>query len=191
MAKSFDATTKDLLEADPVAWMAYLGLHPQGTVEVIDSDLSTVTAEADKVFRVDGPESYLVHVEMQSSADATLPRRLLRYNVLLDYRHDMRVWSVAVLLRPEAEASTLTGNLDLRLSDGQKVHDFGYGVVRAWRHGSRTIHPAGPMGHKLPHRVPSLRGDMAVGGEFLYNGAWLGGRPLVSRAGCDPMTPWS
>jgi hypothetical protein len=139
MAKPFDATTKDLLEADPAAWMAYLGLHPQGTVEVIDSDLSTVTTEADKVFRVDGPESYLVHVEMQSSADTTLPRRLLRYNVLLDYRHDMRVWSVALLLRPEAEASTLTGSLGLRLPDGQSIHDFRYGVVRAWRQSAEEV----------------------------------------------------
>ena len=139
MAKPFDATTKDLLETDPVAWMAYLGLHPQGAVEVIDSDLSTVTAEADKVFRVVGPESYLVHVEMQSSADTTLPRRLFRYNVLLDYRHGMRVWSVAVLLRPEAEASTLTGSLDLRLPDGQPIHDFRYGVVRAWRQSAEAV----------------------------------------------------
>ena len=133
MAKPFDATTKDLLEADPVAWMAYLGLHPRGAVEVIDSDLSTVTAEADKVFRVAGPEPYLIHVEVQSSADATLPRRLLRYNVLLDYRHSLRVWSVAVLLRPEVDAATLTGGLNLRLPDGQPVHDFRYGVVRAWQ----------------------------------------------------------
>jgi hypothetical protein len=139
MAKPFDATTKDLLETDPVAWMAYLGLHPQGTVEVIDSDLSTVTAEADKVFRVVGPESYLIHIEMQSSADTTLPRRLLRYNVLLDYRHNMRVWSVAILLRPEAEASALTGRLELGLPDGQSVHDFRYGVVRAWRQSAEAV----------------------------------------------------
>jgi predicted transposase YdaD len=139
MAKPFDATTKDLLETDPGAWMAYLGLQPRGAVEVIDSDLSTVTAEADKVFRVAGPEPYLVHIEMQSSADTTLPRRLLRYHVLLDYRHEMRVWSVAVLLRPEAEASTLTGSLDLRLPDGQKIHDFRYNVVRAWRQSAEMI----------------------------------------------------
>ena len=139
MAKPFDATTKDLLETDPVAWMAYFGLRTQGTVEVIDSDLSTVTAEADKVFRVLGPESYLIHIEMQSSADTTLPRRLLRYNVLLDYRHNMRVWSVAVLLRPEAEASALTGRLELGLPDGQRVHDFRHGVVRAWRQSAEAV----------------------------------------------------
>jgi len=131
MPKPFDATTKDLLEADPVAWLAYLGLHPDGAVEVIDSELSTITAEADKVFRVDGPDPYLVHIEMQSSSDLTLPRRLLRYNILLDYRHNLRVWSVAILLRPEVEAANLTGRLDLRLPDGQSVHDFQYGLVRA------------------------------------------------------------
>ena len=65
MAKPFDATTKDLLEADPTAWLAYLGLHPHGAVEVIDSDFSTITAEADKVFRVVEPEPYLVHIEIQ------------------------------------------------------------------------------------------------------------------------------
>ncbi len=139
MTKPFDATTKDLLEADPVAWLAYLGITPQAAVEVIDSDLSTVTAEADKVFRVAALEPYLVHVEMQSSADRTLPRRLLRYNVLLDYRHDMRVWTVAILLRPEADASLLTGSLELRLPDGQPVHDFRYTVVRAWRQSTDVI----------------------------------------------------
>jgi hypothetical protein len=139
MAKPFDATTKDLLESDPVAWMAYLGLHPHGAVEVIDSDLSTITAEADKVFRVAEPEPYLVHIEMQSSADATLPRRLLRYNILLDYRHNLRVWSVAVLLRPEVEAANLTGSLDLRLPDGQAVHDFRYAVVRVWQQSAEAV----------------------------------------------------
>jgi hypothetical protein len=139
MAKPFDATTKDLLEADPAAWMAYLGLDPPGPVEVIDSDLSTVTTEADKVFRVGGPGPYLVHVEMQSSTDATLPRRLLRYNALLDYRHDVRVWSVAILLRPEAEGPAMTGILDLRLPDGRRVHDFRFDVVRAWQRPAEAI----------------------------------------------------
>jgi hypothetical protein len=106
---------------------------------VIDSDLSTVTAEADKVFRVAGPEPHLIHVEMQSSSDTTLPRRLLRYNALLDYRHKVRAWSVAILLRPEADTATLTGNLELRLPDGRLVHDFRYGVIRAWQQSVETI----------------------------------------------------
>ena len=44
--------------------------------------MSTVTAEADKVIRVDGPEPWLVHIELQTGFDRALPRRLLRYNAL-------------------------------------------------------------------------------------------------------------
>jgi hypothetical protein len=139
MAKPFDATTKELFQADPVALLAYLGLHPAGPVEVIDANLSTVTAEADTVYRVSGPEPYLVHVEMQSSADATLPRRLLRYNALLDLRHEQRVWSVAVLLRPEADGPAMTGSLSLRLPDGRPVHDFRFGVVRTWQQSAEAV----------------------------------------------------
>ena len=57
MFKPFDITTKSLLEGYPESWLAYLGLVPDGPVTVIDTDLATVTAEADKVFRIDGPES--------------------------------------------------------------------------------------------------------------------------------------
>lgn len=133
MSKPFDATTKDLLEADPEAWLAYLGQPTTDPIEIVDSDLSTISAESDKVFRVAGLIPYFVHAELQSSLDLTLPRRLLRYNVLLDYRHGARVWSVAVLLRPEADHPGLTGTLDLRLPDGRPLHNFRYGVVRAWQ----------------------------------------------------------
>lgn len=156
MAKPFDATTKELLEADPAGWLEYLGIHPNGPVDVIDSDLSTVSAEADKVFRVSEAQPYLVHVEMQSSADPTLPRRLLRYNALLDYRHDARVWSVAVLLRPKADGQTMTGRLELGLPDGRSVHDFRFGVVRAWQLSSEAV-LNGPLS-LLPMRSwPMLR----------------------------------
>src|SRR4051812_20443467 len=75
----------------------------------------------------------MIHVELQSSADRALPRRLFRYNALLDIRHDLRVRSGAVLLRPEADADDLTGVLELRLPDGDLVVEFRYRVVRAWR----------------------------------------------------------
>ena len=139
MAKPFDATTKELFQADPVALLGYLGIHPAGPVEVIDANLSTVTAEADTVYRVGGSEPYLVHVEMQSSTDVTLPRRLLRYNALLDLRHEQRVWSVAVLLRREADGPAMTGSLSLRLPDGRPVHDFCFGVVRTWQQSAEAV----------------------------------------------------
>jgi hypothetical protein len=55
MPKPFDAATKYLIELRPGDWLAYLGL-PRAAVEVIDADLATVTASADKVLRVREPQ---------------------------------------------------------------------------------------------------------------------------------------
>ena len=109
MPKPYDATTKFLVEGFPADWLAFAGLGPVGRVDVIDANLSTITAEADKVLRVDGPEPWLAHVELQTSHEADLPRRLLRYNTLLDDRHDLPTRSLVVLLRPEADGADLTG----------------------------------------------------------------------------------
>src|SRR6266508_4531159 len=96
MATPFDATTKQLVEAYPDSWLVYLGLQPAGPVAVVDADLATVTAEADKVLRVDAPAPWLLHLEFQTSADRALAQRLLRYIVLLHSRHGLDVESVAV-----------------------------------------------------------------------------------------------
>jgi hypothetical protein len=55
LAKPFDATNKRLLELDPAGWLARVGLPVTGPVRAIDSDLSTVTAEADTILQVDEP----------------------------------------------------------------------------------------------------------------------------------------
>jgi predicted transposase YdaD len=133
MPKPFDATTRYLLEAHPDAWPRYFGLPSAWPVGVINADLSTITAEADKVLRIGAPEPWLLHVELQSSYDRILPRRLLRYNVLLDLRHDLPVQSVAVLLRPGADGADLTGTLRRRLPEGDVFHEFRYRVIRAWQ----------------------------------------------------------
>src|SRR5262245_23212662 len=109
MAKSIDALTRSLLEAHPVDWLNLLGLMHGKPATVVNSDVSTVTAEADKVIRVEGPEPWLVHVELQTGYDRTLPRRLLRYNALLNVRHGLPVHSVAILLQPEADRPGLDG----------------------------------------------------------------------------------
>ena len=58
MPQPFDATTKDLVEMHPEDWLAYLGL-PRAAVEVVDADVSTVSAAADKVLRVLEPDPWL------------------------------------------------------------------------------------------------------------------------------------
>jgi hypothetical protein len=94
LAKHYDATLKDLLETDPSAWIEFLHVGQAGPIRVIDSDLATVTAAADKVLLLDGPTPSLIHVEFQASHDLGLPRRLLWYNVLLG-RVD-NIWGLIV-----------------------------------------------------------------------------------------------
>lgn len=133
MSKPYDVTSKDLLWRDPPSWMAYLRLRAAGgPIEVVDADVSTVPAEADRVYRIRGRLAHLIHVEMQSRPDVRLPRRLWRYNAMLDLKYDLRVRSVALLLRPEADSKKLTGVLDLRLPDEERVMAFHYHVIRAW-----------------------------------------------------------
>jgi hypothetical protein len=132
MSKPFDATTKELLEAHPEPWTRLLLGTEMGQVIVLNADLTTITSEADKVLRIEGPEPWLVHVEFQASHDGTLPLRLQRYNVLLQGRHGLPVQSIAVLLRPEADGPGLTGLLEHRLPGGWLYHQFRYKVVRIW-----------------------------------------------------------
>jgi hypothetical protein len=59
--KPFDAATKHLVDTKPADWLEYVGL-PSGPVEVIDADLSTVTAAADEVLRVLEPTPWLAQI---------------------------------------------------------------------------------------------------------------------------------
>lgn len=134
MSKPFDATTKYLMETHPRDLLDYIGLSAieDYEVEAIDADLSTVTADADKILRVGGPEPFLAHVEAQSGPDSTVDERTLHYNVLMGWRHKLPVLSVLLLLRPEADSPRLTGNLQKRLPDGRNYLNFSYLVVRVW-----------------------------------------------------------
>ena len=50
----FDVSAKELVWDDPASWLERLEIGPRGRVEVIDSDITTLTAVADKViFSVD------------------------------------------------------------------------------------------------------------------------------------------
>ena len=93
--------------------MGYLHLMANDPIQVMSTNVSTTAAETDQVYRIGGSPPHLVHTEMQHRWDATLPRRLWRYNALLDLKYDMRVRSVVVLLRPRADSKLLTGVLDL------------------------------------------------------------------------------
>jgi hypothetical protein len=86
VATPYDDTTKHLVEGFPGDWLALAGWAGTG-VSVIDADLATVTARADKVIRVEGVPPWLLHLELQASYRLDVPGRVEWYNGLLRYRH--------------------------------------------------------------------------------------------------------
>jgi len=167
VSKPFDAATKALLELDPAGWLTCVGLPITGPVRAVDSDVSTITAEADTIIQVGEPADYLAHIELQVSHDLTLPARLLRYNVLLNYRHDRPVRSVAVILRKGADSPSFTGLHHVRLPDGSSYLDFHYAVVRVWTLDVEAVLTSGvgalplaPLAKVQEKDLPSVIGRM-------------------------------
>jgi predicted transposase YdaD len=144
MSKPYDATTKTLLETRPEDWLPLLGQGPAWRVRLIDTDVSTVTAAADKVLYVEDREPWLLHLELQAGRDADLVRRTLRYNVLLDCRHDLPVQSVIVLLRLSADGPELTGVYERPLPRSRRSLLFDYEVLRVWQVPADSISKGGP-----------------------------------------------
>jgi len=152
VSKPFDETLKHLLEAQPSAWLDFVGVS--GTAEVIDADLSTLAAEADKVLRVTAVQpsaksgrqartsakTSLLHLEFQSSYDAELGERTLLYNVLLLARHKLPVRSVVILLRKKADGPRMTESVvHSDPDDGEPLLLFRYRIVRLWERSVESL----------------------------------------------------
>ncbi len=128
----FDVSTKELVWDDPADWVDQFGAGAPGPVEVIDSDITALTAAADKVLRVRGANPYLLNIELHSYHDAQLARTLWFRQVALDYRHNLPVLTVLVLLCKEANSPSLTGTYERFLPDGSLINRYNYRVVRLW-----------------------------------------------------------
>ena len=80
---------------------------------MLDTDLSS-SLQADKLFRVTGSSPAVLHLEFEVSGRLGIPERLLRYNVAArGVLGPIPVHSVIVLLRPAANATDLTGTLEV------------------------------------------------------------------------------
>ena len=134
--KKFDATFKQLVDARSPQWVPYLCRRlnlPLGLkATAVDSDVSTVSAQADKIFSLsDGKDGYL-HLEAQAGRDDEVPDRTLLYSVLYENKFKGPVYSVVLLLRREADAPTITGVLHRFRADGMPYLTFEFTVIRAW-----------------------------------------------------------
>jgi predicted transposase YdaD len=131
MSKPFDATMRKLIELEPAAWLRFLHIQvaDPDRIRVIDSNLSTVIAEADKVLWVDDPAPWIVHVELQAARDLRLGDRLHMYSTLLGYQHRVPIRTSEVLLRPAADGPELSGMFEQRRPNGDVYDLFRYDLV--------------------------------------------------------------
>jgi hypothetical protein len=144
--KSYDATGRKLIEMGPPDSPAFLGFPAQdpGRVKAIDSNLSTVTAECDKVLRVEDTVPWIMHIEFQAGRDVGLADRMHMYSPLLHSHHKVPVRSVLVLLRPAADGPELSGLLEKKWPEGEVYDWFRYHVVRVWEQPVDRLLAAGP-----------------------------------------------
>jgi hypothetical protein len=145
VTKPFDAGLNALIDAHLADWAAYLAARlglPPGPAEPLDTDLSA-TLQADRLFRMNGPVPYALHLELESTGRLGIPEELLRYNVSARKTTGLPVRTVVLMLRPKATATDLTGQLDLPDAAGGVYLTFRYTVVRLWQEPFEPLLTAG------------------------------------------------
>ena len=165
MKKRYDPTTRNLIEMGPAEWASYLG-SPQDDpdkVIVIDSNLSTIAAEADKVLWIKAPKPWIQHVELQAGRDIRLEERSHLYSTLLGYQFQVPVRTNVVLLRPAADGPELTGLREQKDHNGDVYDSFRYNVIRVWEQPvdfvlscGLTVLPLAPVSKVEIEKVPEV-----------------------------------
>ncbi len=132
--KPYDVTLKDLIESDSISWARRFSRQTVKKATLLDADVSTLSAAADKVLRVEGDRgTCLMNIEAEARHAADAPERLHFYSTVLRRRHDLPVRSILLLLRREANATNLTGRLEIADPEEDEPYlIFRYHVVRLW-----------------------------------------------------------
>jgi hypothetical protein len=138
-----DVSAKELIWDEPAAWLDRYAVGPPGPVEVIDSEITTMTASADKVLKVGGEQPYLVVLEPHSYHDSNLVRTLWYRQVALDHRHGLPVLTILILLCKEANSPNLDGKYERQLPDGWETNRYNYRVIRLWEEDPESYLTAG------------------------------------------------
>ena len=123
MPKPFDATLKNLIRNHAADWLTFVGVPIVEPPEVLDTDLSAVSASADTLIRVG---DRVIHIDIQAGPDENLARRMLLYNVLAHYHTRLPVQSTVVILRSKATRS----NMQDRVAYGEL--QFGFDLIKVW-----------------------------------------------------------
>jgi hypothetical protein len=163
MSHPYDASAKFLVQTRLADWLPLCGHTTTASVEILDSDLSTVTAAADRVLRILENPAWLLHLELQSSRDSDLLPNLPLYNALLQRRHGPPVRTVVVLLRRSADSPEMTGVLQRAFPGEPPYLTFQYQIVRLWQlpvdmllSGGLGIVPLAPLGSVVEADLPAV-----------------------------------
>jgi len=132
ISKPFDATLKDLASINPGDFLADIATPASVPVQLLNVDLSTVTASADIVFGLGDPLEGVVQLDAQAGPDAAKHLDMLVYNALLYRQYRVPVHSVLLLLRREAQLAVQTGSVAYAIWNSLGKMTFDYEVVRLW-----------------------------------------------------------
>ncbi len=167
MSLPYDASTKYLVEVRLPDWLPLCGRTTTAPLEIVNSDLSTVTTAADRVLRVLEDPAWLMHLELQSSRDPDLLPNLPVYNTLLERRHGLLVRTMVVLLRRSADSAEMNGVIQRGFPGEPPYLVFRYGVVRVWQLPAETfltgglgLVPLAPLSAVAEADLPAVIGRM-------------------------------
>jgi hypothetical protein len=122
------------------------GLDLSGGVELLDTDLSTITAAAEKLFRCLDPDGkWILHLEFVSRKDLSVPVRLNLYVALAINRYDLPIYSVVVVLCARAGDPSLTGYYERKPHHGRGGQICFYRLWRPYAEGPDAL-LKGPIG---------------------------------------------
>ena len=162
MPKTYDSVTKHLIELEPEKWVELLELSGD-EAEAVDSDLSTIAPQADKVIRVKGERPYTLHIEFQSSYEPDMAERFMVYNTLIGYRTKLPVRTVVFLLRRKADGTVMNKPFQKHYENGEPYHTFHFRVVRLWEEpveryleGGLSTIPLAPLCAVKPKDLPAV-----------------------------------
>jgi predicted transposase YdaD len=170
MKKRYDATMRDLFDPEPAAWLEFFGVPvaDPALAQVIDSNVSTVTAETDKLLRRGGPDPVILHIEFLSGRNKDYPHQAFWYNTLAGHKHGEPVWSVVVLLRPAADGPELNGEYEHQFPGRGRNLWFRYDVVRVWqlppdrlRKAGLPLLPLAPVSNVAPEQLTGVLAAVA------------------------------
>ena len=133
MSLRFDATLKELARQDPSGFLTRFDRPPDEPVQLLNVDLSTVTAAADLFYGIGRPLREVVHLDVQSGAAPTLDRRVRMYNALRHAQLEVPIHSIVVLLHPRADHPKITGQVRYASRPEHGHTNFAYEIVRLWQ----------------------------------------------------------